>query len=162
VRLLAVTAVLLALAAPAAAAPPLIGLVIANTSFGGLQLGMTKAQVRAKWGRDFGRCRDCKRETWYFTFHRFQPQGAAVEFVRGRVTAAYTLWSPTGWRTNFGLHVGDPEAQITSTYGPLVRANCAGYYVLSLPKGRSVTRFLVVGGKVWGFLMERRSAPSCR
>ena len=54
---------------------------------------MTRAQVLAKWGRDHGVCRGCKRRTWYFTYHHFQPQGAAVEFTRGRVSALWTLWS---------------------------------------------------------------------
>ena len=87
---------------------------------------------------------------------------------RGRVHArprlrARTLWSPTGWRTTAGLHVGDPETAITDKYGALVRANCLGYYVLSLPKGRTVTRFLVVDGKVWGFELRRaRRLPAAR
>ena len=163
IRLLACGAACLALAAaPAAAAPPLIGLVVPGTSFGGLKLGMTSAQVLAKWGRDHGVCRGCKRRTWYFTYHHFQPEGAAVELTHGRVSALWTLWQPTGWRTSADLHIGDAETAITDAYGPLIRANCLGYYVLSLPKGRTVTRFLVVDGKVWGFELEARSAPPCR
>lgn len=150
------------LAAPAAAAPPLVGVVDPGTKLGGLRLGMTSAQVLAKWGRDHGVCRGCRRRTWYFTYHRFQPQGAAVELTRGRVSALWTLWSPTGWRTTADLHVGDPETAITDKYGALIRANCLGYYVLSLPKGRAVTRFLVVDGKVWGFELERSGSPACR
>jgi hypothetical protein len=161
-RLLVCAAACLALAPPAAAAPPPSGLVDPGARLGGLRLGMTKAQVLAKWGRDHGVCRGCKRTTWYFTYRRFQPQGAAVELTGGRVSALWTLWSPTGWRTTAGLHIGDPETAVTDRYGPLVRANCLGYYVLSLPKGGTVTRFEVVGGKVWGFELARRAAPACR
>ena len=161
-RLLLAAAAALALAAPAAAAPPLVGVVDPGASFGGLQLGMTKAQVLARWGRDRGICRGCRRATWYFTYHRFQPQGAAVEFTGGRVSALWTLWSPTGWRTTANLHVGDAESAITGDYGPMKRTNCRGYYVLSLPQRGTVTQFYVVNKKVWGFALARKGSPTCR
>jgi hypothetical protein len=164
VRVLVVTAVaLLALAvAPAAAAPPSTGILVPGTSLGGLPLGDTEAEVEAAWGRAYGRCRNCPRETWYFNYFAFQPRGAAVEFRRERVAAIYTLYEPTGWRTRIGLELGDPVARVTSTYGALLRTECGGYYALLLPRRGAVTAFYVLDDRVWAFGLLARGLPVCR
>ena len=153
----------LALAAPAsAAAPPKRGVLVPGRSLGGLRLGMTQAQVRAAWGSSFGRCRDCLRPTWYYTFRRFQPQGAGVQFRRGLVEAVFTLWSPDGWRTTRGLKIGDEVSRVTELYGPLARMQCAGYYALILPTSGGVNAIYVGGEGVFGFGLLSFRVPLCR
>jgi len=161
-RLAAMLAVSLALAAPAAAAPPREGLVVPGASLGKVRLGMTRAQVLALWGADHGLCRDCRLPTWYYNWKPFTPEGVGVEFTRGRVSGAWTNWSPAGWRTNRGLAVGDPEARVTELYGVLTTSQCSGYSALMLPRARVITSFYVVDGKVWGFGLSRPGARVCR
>ena len=163
-RVLLAAAFVLALAvAPAAgAAPPTTGLLVPGSSLGGLALGDTEAEVEAAWGRAYGRCRSCTRETWYFNYFAFQPRGAAVEFRRERVAAVYTLYEPTGWRTRIGLELGDPVARVTTTYGALVRRECGGYYALLLPRRATTTAFYVLDGRVWAFGLFARGVPVCR
>lgn len=151
----------LALAAPAAAAPPRAGVLVPGRSLGGVALGASTQAVVHAWGAGFGVCRDCPRPTWYFTYAAFQPQGAGVEFRAGRVAAVFTLWSPPGWRAR-GVTIGDPVAEITTAFGPLERRDCDGYYALLLPQGRTVTLFYVVAEKVWGLGLSRAGSQPCR
>jgi hypothetical protein len=150
------------LAATAAAAVPVHGVVVPGRSLGGIHLGDTAAHVRAVWGTKFGVCRGCPRRTWYFNYARFQPQGAAVELEGMRVVALYTLWKPSGWRTPEGLRLGDPVARITTVYGPLARRDCGRYYVLLLRRGKTVTEFYVFDDDLWGFGLSRASLRACR
>src|SRR2546423_13956852 len=102
-RRILVVAAALVLAAPAAAAPPRKGLFAPGRSLGGLRLGMTPAQVRAAWGSSFGRCRDCPQPTWYYTYRRYHPHGAAGGVPRGPGGAGFPLSAPTDWETSEGL-----------------------------------------------------------
>jgi len=154
--------VALALAAPAAQAAPTRGELVPGRSLGGLELGATKTDVRAAWGMRFGRCRSCRRETWYFNFRPFEPKGLGVEFRGGRVAALFTLGRPDGWRTPEGLRLGDHVARVTEAYGALARRECGAYYALTLPARGAVSAFYVSGDRVWAFgLIDRRSAV-CR
>jgi hypothetical protein len=162
VRTLATATLALALAAPAVAAPPKQGVLVPGRSLGGLALGATQRQVRAAWGSSFGRCRDCLRPTWYYTYRRFQPQGAGVQFRRGRVEAIFTLWSPKGWRTTRGLKVGDGVSRVTDLYGPLARMQCAGYYALVVPTPGGVNAIYIGGESVFGFGLLSFRTPICR
>jgi hypothetical protein len=148
------------LAALAAALLPHAGTFVPGQSLGGVRLGMTGARVERLWGRDHGVCRGCPRTTWYFTYKPFDPVGAAVELVRGRVAAVYTLWSPPGWRTTRGLAIGDDTTRITLVYGPLASQPCTNYIALILPAERATSAFYVVDGRLWGFGLvdPRRSA----
>ena len=87
---------------PAAAAPPTAGEVVPGASLGGLRLGATKAQVERAWGRAYGICTNCPKETWYFNYFAFEPEGVGVELRGGRAAALFTLHSPAGWRTKRG------------------------------------------------------------
>ena len=157
--LLALILVLAVLAVPAAQAAPTRGELVPARSLGGLQLGATKAEVRAAWGVRFGRCRSCSRETWYFNFRRFDPKGLAVEFRGGRASALFTLWQPAGWRTREGLRLGEHAARVTEVYGALARQSCGSYDALTLPGRGAVTAFYVAGDRLWAFgLLEPRSA----
>jgi hypothetical protein len=123
---------------------------------------MTPAEVKAAWGTTFGRCRNCRAPTWYFNYAPFAPEGAGVEFRRGRVSAIFTLWSPRGWRTTRGLRLGDPEARVTELYGPLNRAECGSYHALLLPRGRVVSAIYVADERVWAFALLMRPSQPCR
>jgi hypothetical protein len=148
--------------AGATAAPPRAGTFEPGTSLGGLRLGMTAAEVRAAWGTNFGRCRGCAATTWYFNYAPFAPEGVGVEFRRGLVDAIFTLWSPAGWRTRAGLRIGDDEARVNDLYGALTRAECGSYRVLLSTRGRVVSAFAIVSGRVWGFALFRAPSRPCR
>lgn len=127
-------------------------------SLGGVRLGEPAAQVRRRLGSDFGLCRGCATTTWYFTYRRFDDKGLAVELTRGRVSAVYTLWQPSGWRARDGLRFGAPEGQVTKAVGAVVPVACNGY--TQLVAGTTV--YTIVDGKLWGFgLMPNRASP-CR
>ena len=83
---------------PAVAAAPAKGVFVPGVSLGGIELGMTKAEVRAEWGSKHGVCRNCDRPTWYFNLKPFEPQGAGVEFRHDRVARVFTVWRPLGWQ----------------------------------------------------------------
>lgn len=135
--------------------------VVPGKSFAGLRLGATGLQVTAAWGRSHGRCRDCPQPTWYFTYRKFAPQGAAVSFRNGAVESFFTLWAPPGWHTDRGLAIGDPEPRVTQLYGALPRFQCVTYAALILRRGRTATLFYVYRGKVWGFGLSPAGAPPC-
>ena len=152
----------LALAAPAVAAAPQAGLLVPGTSLGGLRLDSTKPQVEKKWGRAYGVCTACARETWYFNFYAFRPNGAGVEFRKGRVSAIFTIFSPPGWHTAKGVVLGDPVTEITNAYGALTRLECGNHYALLLPRAGSLTVFYVLNQRLWAFGLLRSGAPVCR
>lgn len=147
--------------AVAAARLPTEGVLVPGQSLGGIRVGMTKTAVRSTWGRDFGRCRSCGLETWYFTYREFQPEGAAVAFERGRVQLIYTLWQPSGWRTSRGLALGAAEADLTGAVGDATRRECDGYVAL-VQRGRSTDSiYYLVDGSLWGFGLTRSGFPPC-
>ena len=147
---------------PAAAAPPGAGVLVPGRSLGGLELGATKAAVERAWGRAYGVCRSCVRETWYFNYYAFEPRGAGVELEQGRVAAVFTIYSPGGWRTTRGLALGDPASRVRSFYGRLQRVRCRGYEALVLRRRATVTAFYVLDDRLWGFALSRRGLPLCR
>ena len=152
----------LAVALPAAAAPPSVGVLIPGQSLGGVRLGATPAQVRAAWGTTFGRCRNCRHPTWYFNVEPYRPQGLGVEFRNGRAVALFTLWQPRGWSTSRGVALGENAARITAVYGALPRTQCGRYSALTLSRASSVTAFYILDNEVWAFGLSRKSVPVCR
>jgi hypothetical protein len=144
-----------------ALALPQHGLVVPGRSFAGLDVGSTRLQVAATWGRRYGVCRDCPTPTWFFTYRPFRPQGAAVSFRRGRAESFYTLRAPAGWHTDRGLTVGDPEEKATALYGVLPRIECGTYSALMLIRPRVETEFYVYGGKIRGFGLNSAGALRC-
>jgi len=162
VRLLATVLVGLSLAVPAAAAPPGAGVLVPGRSLGGVQLGTTKAEVELRWGRAYGVCSNCPRETWYFNYYAFQPRGAGVELRNGRAVGLFTVYQPLGWRTTKGLELHDPAARITAMYGPLRTIGCDGYSVLTLNARTVTTAFYVLGDRLWAFGLSRPSVALCR
>jgi hypothetical protein len=162
VRVAAVIALAASLAAPAVAAPPGAGVLVPGRSLGGVALGETKTSVEAKWGRAYGVCRGCARETWYFNYYAFQPKGAGVEWRDGRVAAVFTLYQPLGWRTTKGLELDDHVSRIRGTHGPLPRTECPDYTVYGLRGRNAVTAFYVLRDRLWAFGLSRPGVPLCR
>jgi hypothetical protein len=145
-----------------AIALPQHALVVPGTSFGGLRLGATRAQVEGTWGRRHGRCQDCAQPTWYFTYEPFEPRGAAVSFRGGLAVVFFTLWAPVGWHTDRGLAVGAPQARIAWLYGALPGTDCGTYSALVLRRHGTDTQLYVRNGKVWGFGLTPAGARPCR
>jgi hypothetical protein len=149
------------LALPAAGAPPKRGEFVPGKSLAGIRLGMTRQEVAAAWGMGHGVCRGCPRETWYFNYRPFTPQGAGVVFERGRVAHAFTVWRPVGWKTPEGLTLGDPASEVARVYGSLDRRQCTFYYALLKPAKRVESVFYVFRDQVWGFGLIRSNASPC-
>jgi hypothetical protein len=158
----AVAAALLALVVgPAAAEPVSGGLFVPGRSLGAVELDMTRAEVRATWGDRHGVCRDCRRPTWYFNERPFRAQGTGVVFANGRVTHAFTVWRPSGWRTPEGLELREPGGEIGATYGELTRRQCAGYVALVREDARASSVFYVYEDEVWGFGLVKPDRSPC-
>lgn len=153
---------MLALALAIVLALPQQGVLVAGKSFGGVRLGATEAQVRKAWGPHVGVCRGCERRTLYFTYAPFDQFGTGAEFVRGRAIALYTLWTPTGWRTDKGIRLGDPEIDVANAYRGMLRTECGHYFTLSLRRARVVTAFWFYDASLWAFGIQRPSVPLCR
>ena len=158
----AIAILLLASALPAAAAPPGAGELVPGRSLGGIELGTAKADVERRWGRAYGVCRSCARETWYFNYYAFQPRGAAVEWRGDHAVAIFTLYQPLGWRTGKGLELGDPVERLRALYGPLPRVECTGYTAFAIRGRRATTAFYVLGDRLWAFGLSRPGVPLCR
>jgi hypothetical protein len=161
-RSLALCAAALVVTASAAAALPQSGVFVPGRSLGGIRLGESASAVRAALGRSYGICSACATTTWYFTYKRFDQHGLAVELTRGRVSAVYTLWMPPGWRTAAGLRLGDVEAALTRSAGPLISVVCSGYDARVADGARARSVYYVAQGKLWGFGLLRAHADPCR
>jgi hypothetical protein len=152
----------LAVALAALLALPQGGVFVPGRSLGGQRLGATEAQLRQAWGPNVGVCRGCTQRTLYFTYAKFDQTGVGVELRGGRAVALFTLWLPTGWRTNRGVHLGDPPLSVSGVYGTLPRVECGHYYALVQRRGRTVSAFYFKGNTLWAFGLLRSSAPVCR
>ena len=148
------------LAVALALALPQSGVLVPGHSLGGIQLGMMQPAVKQAWGPIYGRCRNCKRTTWYYNYEKFHAMGAAVRFRNGRVDAVWTLWKPPGWHVGT-LALGAPSAAIANRYGALVSVPCGSYESRVLTRGSVTTAFYVYGGKLWGFGLNRSSGSPC-
>jgi hypothetical protein len=153
--------VLAALAA-AVLALPQAGVFVPGESLGGLRLGVTEAQARAAWGPHVGVCRGCPRRTLYFTYGKFNQVGVGVELRRGRAVALFTLWVPTGWRTNRGVRLGDAPLSVNGVYGTLARVDCGHYFALVQRRRNVLSAFYFKNDVLWAFGLMRSSARVCR
>jgi hypothetical protein len=151
-----------ATAGAAAGALPRDGALLPGRSLGGVRLGETAAQVRAALGDRYGVCKGCATTTWYYTYRPFTRQGLAVELTRGRVSAVWTIWKPSGWHAPKGLRLGAIEAQVTDLAGPLVVLACTSYDALVRDGARARTAYYLVDGNLWAFGLVRPHANPCR
>lgn len=151
----------LILAAPAAAGLPRAGKLEPGKSLGGVRLGETPTAVRATLGRFYGVCRDCSRQTWYFTYRPFSRQGLAVEFERGRVSGVYTLWRPQGWNAP-GLQFGATPLAVHLLAHARRTVRCRRYDALVHDTSNARTAYYLFAGRLWGFGLFRRGASPCR
>jgi len=139
---------------------PQHGVLVPGRSLGGVRLGMAHAQVQRLWGTEFGRCRGCARQTWYFNYEKFHPQGAAVRFRHGRVDAVWTLGKPAGWHVG-KLELGAPSAAIAGRWGALVNVPCGSYEARILTHNRVTTVFYVYADQLWAFGLNRPGGSPC-
>jgi hypothetical protein len=151
----------LALAPAAWAPPPTEGTLVPGVSLGGVELGMTRAEVRAAWGDRFGVCRNCRRPTWYFTLVPFEPQGAGVAFRRRQVVHVFTVWSPPGWQATDGLALGADEVDVGAGLVLVDDRACRGYTAKRASTGSTETVFYIHEEKLWGFGLVRPGANPC-
>ena len=156
------TVLALTAAAPAAAALPRAGALVAGSSLGGVRLGEPAAQVRAALGGSYGVCRGCAEQTWYFTYRAFTQPGLGVELTGGRVSAVYTIWQPRGWHGPKGLVLGASEDAVNARLGPLLPVACPGYAALVHDAAGTRTAYYVLNGRLWGFGLLRARANPCR
>lgn len=153
---------MLAAALAAALALPHAGVFIPGERLGGVRLGAPEAAVRAAWGPRAGVCRSCAHRTLYFTYGRFDQTGAGVELRRGRTVALFTLWLPTGWRTEGGLRLGDGTRELERLHGLLPRVDCGHYHARVRRSIDTTSAFYFKGDVLWAFGLLRRSVPVCR
>jgi hypothetical protein len=156
------TVTALVLAGSATAALPKAGALVPGRSLGGIRLGESPSAVRAQLGRSYGRCRDCARSTWYFTYQPFTQAGLAVELDRGRVSAVYTLWRPQGWYAPHDLRLGATPLTVHDRVGTLRTVRCQGYVALVRDTFHARTAYFLYAGRLWGFGLFRRGATPCR
>jgi hypothetical protein len=158
----ALMAALTATAVAQAPTVPKTGVFVPGESLGGVRLGMTRADVRSQWGSKLGVCRSCVRPTWYFNLKPFEPQGAGVEFRQGRVARVFTVWRPTGWRTDGGLVLGVQADELRAAF-PSLRARSCERYTAYVGAGRKVPAdvYYVFRGRLWGFALMRPSLSPC-
>jgi hypothetical protein len=122
---------------------------------------MTEGDVLHAWGKRHGVCKDCEDQTWYFNYEPFQPQGTGVIFDKGRVSQAFTVWRPTGWKTPDGLFLAADASDVPRIYGSLDKRECARYEALLLPGDKVTSVFYVFRDKVWGFGLMKPDASPC-
>lgn len=141
---------------------PVAGVVQFGEDFAGVRVGMTRAGVDSVWGTTFGQCRGCARETRYYTYEPFTPEGAGIEFDDDRVAAVFTLWQPLGWRSAGGLVLGSAREEMPAAYLELVRVECVGYEALVYSRRSAKTVLYVYEDVLWGFALMSESRPVCR
>jgi hypothetical protein len=149
-------------ATDAGATLPARGVLAPGKSLGGLELGATAAQVRARWGARHTLCSVCRRPTWLYSYRGSGTTGAAVSFRAGKVVAVFTVGVPRGWRTSRGVALGDPATKVHSVYGALPWSRCIGYGAVSIRRPGVVASIYTYGDSVYGFALTLPSEPVCQ
>jgi hypothetical protein len=142
---------------------PARGKVVPGKNIGGVALGMTEAQVRAHWGRNYvlGPSTGPGLTTWLYEYKGAEPLGAAVKFQNNKVVAVFTLGSPAGWGLT-GAMMGDPVSNIYNLFGSTGQANCIGYDALTVRIGSATTSFYSAAGVIYGYALTAASQSACQ
>jgi hypothetical protein len=141
---------------------PAHGLVVPGLSFAGIRIGDSMQRVRMVWGTDYQLCKYCVDPTWLYEYRGAEPLGAAVRFEHGKVVAAFSLGSPTGWRTTDGLYMGDPIADVYVHYKNTGTTRCIGFDAVTARTGRVITAFYSAAGVIYGFAIVLPSMTVCQ
>jgi hypothetical protein len=141
---------------------PAQGVLAPGRHLGGVELGDTPREVRARWGSRYTLCGVCRRTTWLYTYRAGNPAGAAVSFRSNRVSAVFTLGVPRGWRTSRGVALGDPAEKVLRVYGALPWSRCIGYGAVSIRRPGVVSSIYTFGESVYGFALTLPSEPVCQ
>src|SRR5579862_5255691 len=144
---IALVCVPFAAASPTASKPnlPVHGVLHLGDNLAGVRIGDTNARVRKLWGSNYQLCPDCDSPTWYYLYESGEPLGAAVTFKGGKVVAAFTLGSPTGWHTAEGLLMGEEISRAAELYPSLGWHVCIGYGAMTKRIGNTVTSIYTTG-----------------
>jgi hypothetical protein len=141
---------------------PVRGVVVPGKTIGAVGLGMSEAQVQARWGHTYDVYEKTpKITTWLYEYKGGEPLGAAVRFQNNKVVAVFTLGSPAGWGLK-GVMMGDPVANVYSIYGNTGDANCIGYDALTVRLGGGTTSFYSASGVIYGYALTASSQPPCQ
>jgi hypothetical protein len=141
---------------------PIRGVIVPGVSFAGIKLGDTEQRVRALWGSNFDTCGYCKDTTWLYEYRGGEPLGAAVRFEKNKLVAVFSLGSPAGWRTDKGLYMGDPIANVYQYYSSTGTTRCIGFDAITAKTGKSVTAFYSAAGVIYGFAMVIPGMTVCQ
>jgi hypothetical protein len=141
---------------------PTRGIVVPGVSFAGIKLGDTEQRVRAVWGNNFKTCDYCTDTTWLYVYSGAEPLGAAVRFRKNKLVAVFSLGSPAGWKTDKGLFMGDPIANVYTYYGQTGTTRCIGFDALTVRIGASTTAFYSAAGVVYGFALIGPGLSACQ
>jgi hypothetical protein len=142
---------------------PTRGVVVPGKTIGGVALGMSKTQVKGRWGSGYTLCTSCGTiTTWLYEYRGGEPLGAAVRFNKAdKVIAVFTLGSPAGWGLK-GVMIGDPVSNVYNLFGNTGSQNCIGYNALTVDIDGSVTSFYASSGVIYGYALTVRAESACQ
>ena len=132
---------------------PIRGVVIPGVSLAGVKIGDTEQRVRRLWGGNYVTCKYCSDPTWLYEYQNGEPLGAAARFQKGKVVAVFSLGSPSGWRTNKGLYIGDPISSVYQYFPNTGTTRCIGFDAITSRTGKVVTAVYSSAGVVYGFAL---------
>ena len=141
---------------------PTRGIIVPGVSFAGIKLGDTEQRVRSVWGNNFKTCDYCADTTWLYVYRGAEPLGAAARFRKNKLVAVFSLGSPAGWKTDKGLFMGDPIANVYTYYGQTGTTRCIGFDALTVRIGTSTTAFYSAAGVVYGFALIAPGLSVCQ
>ena len=164
-------------ALPASGTVPQHGIFVVGKTLGGVGLGYTQAQVKARWGAGYTLCTSkplCSptQPVWLYVAHLGEPLGAGVRFRGGKTVSVFTLGTPGvnslsaggggGWKTSEGLRTFDPISNIYNFYSrATIDTNCKLYAAISIRQRGVTSSFYTSSGTIYGFALSAAGEPIC-